>query len=931
MAIQSIQANFDTNKSQSGLGKKKVVKPYMEAEGAIDTSKQVKPLPPQGYLVKDDFASGIKYFFKDMAYDAKAVKDGFQGKANDHQLGRLNDVGLRLGGIGIATYLASQTTNPRARLMEYVGLGAFLTSMAIYPKLAINGPAKLVHGFDIDKEYVDDQGRKKSVFQDTNYIPYDMYLGEYSDEDLDKIGDRLDIPKDWPNRKEVVKAQMRKIATQNNTMWMLTAGLATPAMTALMCCGIENFIAGPGIESTRNSLHNKRIAEIFKKTESMGIGVDDIKILDSSFAKEMSGLTNALLNKELTKAEVEAFAEKMTAELDFMTKEALQQDIINLIKGSKSGQAKYISLNPECAENIIKTIKASFGAEDLKKYGEFFVPTKEELESVFKSVLSEDLANGRTSVENKDKLVNAFKDLLNKKLENYESKIEIPERHKGNEEATKKYLERLSHRLDAIKQKTVGNMQASLLTQESTVITESVKSELDNVAKIIGDFREIKAGIDKTKDFKFAHVEETVLGRYYLKFESVFAKELGLTSEQLRKARESADFAYKLLDEKFVELCKDDVKYENVMKKLGKVISDMEVSLHGKNADSSAIQDIFGSIENLYNKTALRLGNLGKNFLTTSQALVKEDLSTLRNGFTSKLQVFDYLDGLIPSDIPEFFSNETTLGNSNFKPSAVQELGKATKKGVGSSKRVQQAQIVERYQGARNSFYRLFSALEFYKRAQNPEEIKKFLSDSRPENIEAVIKLGKETLIKGCSTDFALKMFTQNNPILYLDTFNAMFPDSVQFNHRFIDKFNKSAAELVKDKGYVSNVAKEALESVNEAKMGNVLDRFQYYITRFRRVMSNSVNFMYDSHIMSDQARKIYHPNTLTPEAEFNLLAQNPLGLLQDTAKNTYATPKWFKIIGGIAAATFAVAIGSQFLFGKKPEYLKKQVNNDKN
>lgn len=113
--------------------------------------------------------------------------------------------------------------------------------MSVFPKAAIQAPSRALHGFDSGIEYIDDQGRKKSVFQDSNYIPFDMYQGEYPSEDLDIIGDRMGIPRDIKNRHDIIKEQMRKIATQNNTLWMLTAGFATPVIAALTCCGWKNL------------------------------------------------------------------------------------------------------------------------------------------------------------------------------------------------------------------------------------------------------------------------------------------------------------------------------------------------------------------------------------------------------------------------------------------------------------------------------------------------------------------------------------------------------------------------------------------------------------------------------------------------------------------------------------------------------------------
>ena len=195
MAINPVQLNMDKFQANLSFGQKKDYKSYLEATGTVSTENNVKPLPPQGHLVDDNLVSGTKYFFKDIAYDMKSVKNGYKGTANDHQLGRLNDVGLKVGGIGIATYLASRTTDPKMRMMEYVGLGAFLASMSLYPLIAINAPSRMIQGYDIGKEYIDDQGRKKSVYQDGNYIPMDMYRGEYVGEDLDIMGDRMGIPR----------------------------------------------------------------------------------------------------------------------------------------------------------------------------------------------------------------------------------------------------------------------------------------------------------------------------------------------------------------------------------------------------------------------------------------------------------------------------------------------------------------------------------------------------------------------------------------------------------------------------------------------------------------------------------------------------------------------------------------------------------------
>ena len=344
MVVQSIQVNLNNTKSQPSLKQKRAVKPYLEASEKILTENNVKPLPGQGHLIQDKPLSKIKYFFKDIAYDTKAVKDGYQGDANDHQLGRLNDVGLKLGGLGIATYLATQTTNPKAKLMEFVGLGAFLGAMSIYPKIAINKPARIMHGFDIDKQYIDDQGRKKSVFQDSNYIPFDLYRGYNKSEDLDIIADRMGIPRDAENRHDLVKEQMRKIATQNNTLWMLTAGLATPALAGLACCALEQPISS-GIATYRNAKYNKLIEEVLKSTQDMNVGLDSLQ--ENQLSKEISKVLGKYNDNILPDEEFEHIYKLLTQDMDSKTRKALKTELRNVFETASGEADRFVVFNDE--------------------------------------------------------------------------------------------------------------------------------------------------------------------------------------------------------------------------------------------------------------------------------------------------------------------------------------------------------------------------------------------------------------------------------------------------------------------------------------------------------------------------------------------------------------------------------------------------------
>lgn len=302
------------------------------------TDKLIKPLHGRGYLVSDSPLNAPKEFVRDTVYTTKALADGVRGKANDHQLGKLNDLGLKIGGLAIATYLMTKKSTPKAKLMEFIGFGTFLLSMKLWPKLALELPARLVHGFNYRKKYVDDQGRKKEVGLDPNYMPFDLYRGERKSEDLNVIGDRMGIRKDLVNRQEAVKDQMRKISVQNNTLWMLTAGIATPIMTALACNKAEEYIT-PLAEKYSNKKVNKEIDEVYEyltNPSSEKASAFESSKLGGKTAPKTETVVNELQKQRILKGEdVTRLSETLADGFNAEMKAAANEDIRRIIGGEK--------------------------------------------------------------------------------------------------------------------------------------------------------------------------------------------------------------------------------------------------------------------------------------------------------------------------------------------------------------------------------------------------------------------------------------------------------------------------------------------------------------------------------------------------------------------------------------------------------------------
>lgn len=217
-------------------------------------ANSVAPQQNKAYLLKSrnpvsSIIIGAADTGKDVIELGKALATG---KSNDNQLGRFNDLGMKLGGLGIASYLFTRRGTGTKGIMEFLGFGAFFASMAMWPRILISEPLKHRFGFDIRQQYVDAQGRKKRLYLDNQFIP-DLY----SDEEIDKVADKMGIDKSIPDYKQLTKEKMRTIALQGNTLWMLTAGFS-PLLTSMICNlgerGVTRYIV--------NSKYNKILSDV---------------------------------------------------------------------------------------------------------------------------------------------------------------------------------------------------------------------------------------------------------------------------------------------------------------------------------------------------------------------------------------------------------------------------------------------------------------------------------------------------------------------------------------------------------------------------------------------------------------------------------------------------------------------------------------------
>ena len=623
-----ISSRSSTEKSYRSPAVQKI-KPEFDIQHELDNKTFIKPLPGKGRLLKDNIFNAPKVMFDDFIYNSKAFKHAINGEANDHELGKLNDVGLMLGGLGIASYLMTKKVTPMRKGMEFVGFGAFMASMALWPKIAIQLPAYLIHGVNVYKGYQDSFGRKKPFYQDPQFIPWDLY----SDDEINKIGDRLGVPKDIPNRRDFIQERMRKLAIQNNTLWMLTAGVATPVMTGLICNSVEPYLI-KYFNKKRNKDADAILANIdkaSKKYESKEISDGVKSVIDKYNGKE--------INEEL----VDTLHEILSVDMDNVTAESFRRDLVRIL-----GNSNEYSVEEQTARSISQNIKKTLIG---KKYSEEFVssvvPNEDEMIRLFKD------KNLIKSVKEGDFA------LINQKIVE-----EITGRYIGqSEEIKQKYpLKRLRTLLFSSKKEQTP-IHSALAGKKSKVLDENIQKSILKIAGILDSFRAKNIVLDKYALMKTGAAPETVLANYWNDVSCTMLKEMGFTSKEIEKVRFDKDLMSELLREKFELIASDKNKYERVMTKLAEKISSIDVLIKPSDMSSrllaggeptayeKAVDQAFDSCAdslrnlNLHETAGALVGNNGDAFgsyKNIQKAFVEERLLGVKSSFNRLINALDF-------------------------------------------------------------------------------------------------------------------------------------------------------------------------------------------------------------------------------------------------------------------------------------------------
>lgn len=589
------------------------------ATNGIKTQQYIKPQGAKGKLVSSSIFPNVK----DTKYNFNALKHGLTGKANDHELGKLNDLGMKVGALALAGYLATQKATPKTKLMEFVGLATFFGAMKLWPKLAIGAPAKAIHGFDPTQEYEDSFGRKKPFFQDAQYQPWDVY----SNEQLQKIGDKMGVDKNAQDRNDLTKSNMTKIATKNNTLWMITAGIASAVFSALACNKAEKVI-DPALDKVNNEKADKLLqnfdTEVQKRMTSAS--KDMQKDLDKIF-EENKGKT---VDNKL----IEKISGRLAKGLDPVTEEGVKEDMQNILMNGKS------LVNEGLAEKISngskKVLAQKFSEEQVAK----IVPSKEEIVKHF----NDNQMMGREV--NEDEAMNVRSSV---------SQLFLA---KAKEQGMS------TEKLKTIKKGVALVADKALKSNSASVLDENAMKKVSEIGKAMSELQAKDSVLDDYAQAKVADKPETVIANYWNKTSTSIVKSLGIDFKEMEKVRNNRQLVQGLVRNKMEEVTSDDAKYQKAIGEMANNIAELDKKI--KPEDTRKYVDLVGktyddAAGNLYNQgmeatanklTALSVGGKG-SLKRVKQVYFEERVAGVKNSFSRMINTMDVYRRISKGEVPK--------------------------------------------------------------------------------------------------------------------------------------------------------------------------------------------------------------------------------------------------------------------------------------
>lgn len=827
-------------------------KPKFDIHHELKNKTFMRPLEGEGRLIRSNIFDAPAIMARSAFYDIKALNSAVKGEANDHQLGKLNDLGMKIGGLGIAGYLFYKRQTPMTKLMEFVGLGSFFASMALWPKIAIQIPARIIHGFNVQQQYEDSMGRKKPFFQDPQFLPWDLY----SDEEINKIGDRMGIPRNIKNRREFIQEKMKKIAIQNNTLWMLTAGFATPVMSALICNQLEKPL-GNFLSSKRNKQNNHLINHFKDYVPKHNTVINKVN-------KILSINQNQPLSEDLIKELANAMTENLVS----------RNATNNLIKDlEKLFETQNYVINSNSVNAIIKDSKKALKGVVTDEIIEQIVPTPEQLTRYFND------EKGYYLTELTPAQIKKIFHELGGKIRNT-----IDDYNKNNPQ-------------NSITEKQKSNIIKKLISQEKSPVMNGLRLEQYSVLsgnnqkvirKIATAFNNLNNQLFTVEKYIFnqlGEAPETIIADYWNNTIDTIVKAAKIKPEQLEKARGDRLPVANLLKSSFDKIASDKTTYKAVLTQI-----------------ASQISKINGLIKKV---------DVNDDFLKpTGTSQLDKLLDTIFNGFTKEIgtivdlkagEMNNILNELAQSVKPYSFPYSS---NGTFKD-LYKGMVRQRLLGVKSS--------FYRIINALDLHRRLALGDKEYMHGLRLDNLPR-------ETKEEIVDFAKRSGISAHSADFFTKFFNSINADADEYDVTDIWNRKGYNIYRYFDEHKTiNRIEMPQDKTLFESVMKLQYQDRLLSETEDILKPFNDMLTEFKKYRDDIYYKVGNLHYIEKIHHKTNTDGMcdLNDKVIFELLGAAPDEVFLKYGKQTFNTRKWLSIFGKTGGILLGVTVLAQFLFGK--------------
>lgn len=826
----------------------------------LDTRNYLKPLKGRGRLVRGNIFDAPARMVRDAAYNVKSLKHAIKGNANDHELGKINDMGMFLGGLGIASYLFTKKQAPMEKAMEFIGLGSFFAAMAIWPKLAIQLPAQLIHGINVQQEYIDSFGRKKKFHLDPQFKPWDLY----PEQKIYKYADRLGVPKDIPNRKAFTQEKINKIATQSNTMWMLSAGFATAILSGLICNKLEK-----PVQNGLNAINNYRADQLLENFP------DSVTDANTNYVKNS-------MQKIIETNKGHSIDDKLFTEIlnllanDFgpVTKTGIEKDLRKILYNNK------FAVNSITVENMLTELNKQLKGTRYQPLKDIIIPDKDS----FIAKLTEKNIFGKEHDKNDIRKIS--RNILAIFKENI---LEYNKTHPEDKIDWTDFVNKLNNK----EINKAGPIVKGITSTPASKLTPEVQTTLKEMATVFDDLNAVKNVLGKYAYLKVAAAPETSLANYWNNTADSLIKLFNITPDEIKKTRYDSDLVYKLIREKMTEVANmNQEDYTKFMSTLGKKVAKINDILKSSDSDFGIKETKHAGFMNIVDSSIDRI-------------LPRLETDTLK--------------------MPNFIRRLIGVYYTEINPETKQKVFKTIYTG-GSYKDVIKRAVSDRMLGVESSFMRLINAIDLMRRVATDQNVTQLHNGYGAETKEELLEAAIRSVFNDHNADFATKGYTKRNPNPEQGNGNIV-RKAGKIVYQFLHKMpEEEKVDIPMDAGFFQEKIKlifgnQPHEDTKNALTGlNILEKLEAYKTHVIDDLANDFYFAKPNHSISGNKK------FLSSRYKFNICGISITEMFYNLFNQKYNTNKWFKVFGGFAAALTTVTVGSQFFFGrmKNPEKAQK-------